>query len=144
MSYQQVIVVGNVGRDPEFNYTPNGSASANFSIATNEKWTDRQTNELKEKTTWFRVRVYGPQAETVKQYVSKGRQVMVIGTIDVSAYMDKSGQPAASLELRARDVRFLGGRNEGGGAQGDGGEDYAPSYGNNGGRGQQTTDDVPF
>ncbi|HLU11954.1 MAG TPA: single-stranded DNA-binding protein, partial [Oceanobacillus sp.] len=108
--YQQVTIVGNVGRDPELKYMPNGRPVANFTVATNERWTDKQTNERKEKTTWWRVAVWGPQAETVSQYVSKGRQVMVIGTVEARAYLDQSGQPQASLELTARDVRFLGGR----------------------------------
>lgn len=143
MSYQQITVVGNVGKDPEFKYLPSGTAVANFSLAVNEKWNDKQSNEQKEKTTWFRIAVYGQQAETVKQYVTKGKQLMVVGTIEGRAYLDNNNQPQASLEVRSQRFVFLGGRNEGGMGAGD--EEYAPSYGNNGGgRGQQTTDDVPF
>jgi single-strand DNA-binding protein len=122
-SYQQVIVVGNVGRDPELRYTQGGQAVCGFSVAVSESWMDKQTNERKEKTTWFRVSVWGPQAETTSRYVTKGRQVMIIGTVEARAYTDQSGQPQASLELRARDVRFLGSRGDGApGGQSEAGE----------------------
>lgn len=140
MSYQQIIVVGNVGRDPEFKYLPSGTAVANFSIATSEKWTDKQTNEKKEKTVWFRISVYGAQAETVKQYVTKGKQLMVTGTVEGRAYMDNNNQPAMSLEIRARDFRFLGSKNDGSSNGAQGGEEYAPSYD----AGNKSMDDVPF
>jgi single-strand DNA-binding protein len=133
--YQQVTIVGNVGRDPELKYMPNGRAVANFTVATNERWTDKQSNERKEKTTWWRVAVWGPQAETVSQYVSKGRQVMVIGTVEARAYLDQSGQPQASLELNARDVRFLGGRDGGGEMQGQAMDEYG---------GGDNLNDIPF
>lgn len=119
MSYQQVIIVGNLGRDPELRYTQGGQAVCGFTVAVNESWTDRQTNERKEKTTWFRVSVWGQQGETIKQYLAKGRQVMVVGTIEGRAYMDQSGQPQATLEVRARDVRLLGSRQDGGQQGGD-------------------------
>lgn len=141
MSYQQIIVVGNVGRDPEFKYLPSGTAVANFSIATSEKWTDKQSNEKKEKTTWFRVAVYGQQAEIIKQYVTKGKQLMVTGTVEGRAYMDNNNQPAMSLEIRARDFRFLGGRNDDASGGSGGGDDFAPNYD---GGGNKNMDDVPF
>lgn len=118
--WQQTIVVGNVGRDPELKYFDSGTAVANFTIAVNETWMDQQTQQQREKTTWYRVAVWGRQAETVKQFVTKGRQVMVIGTVEARGYLDANNQPAASLELRARDVRFLGGREEGGQRTGGG------------------------
>jgi single-strand DNA-binding protein len=140
MSYQQIIVVGNVGRDPEFKYLPSGTPTAQFTLASNERWNDKQTNETKEKTTWFRVSVYGPQAQTVNEYVRKGRQVMVIGTVEGRAYLDNNNQPAMSLELRARDVRFLGGRSEGGVGGQQGGDEYNSGYGDS----SKNMDDVPF
>ena len=75
--YQKVIIVGNLGTDPEMRYMPDGTAVTNFSVATNRRWTDRATGEPREETTWFRVSVWRQQAETANQYLSKGRQVLV-------------------------------------------------------------------
>jgi single-strand DNA-binding protein len=129
MTWHQTIIVGNVGRDPELRYTQSGRAVCGFSVAVNETWTDRQSNEKREKTTWYSVSVWGPQAETVSKYLSKGRQVMVIGNVSARAYTNNAGEPAASLDLNARDVRFLsGGGGEGGSYEGgtDYEEDFAP------------------
>jgi single-strand DNA-binding protein len=136
--YQQVIIVGNLGRDPELRYTQSGQAVCGFSVAVNEVWTDRQTNEKKEKTNWFRVSVWGQQGETINQFLAKGRQVMVIGTVEARAYLDQSGQPQATLELRARDVRLLGTRQD----AGESGGDY-DQYGGSGTSGGDTSD-IPF
>lgn len=106
MSYQQAIIVGNLGRDPELKYTPGGDALCKFSVAVSEKWRNK-ANELQEKTVWFSVTVWGNQAETCAQYLAKGSQVMVIGTIEARAYKNNAGEAAASLDLKARDVRFL-------------------------------------
>lgn len=110
--YQHVVIVGNVGRDPEMRYTPNGDPVTNFSVAVNRRWTGRD-GQPQEKTTWFRVSVFGRQAETVHQYLTKGRLVLVEGEVDASAYIAQDGTPRASLDLRARNVRFMGGRGEG-------------------------------
>jgi single-strand DNA-binding protein len=106
MSYQQVILVGNLGRDPELKYTPAGDALCKFSVAVSEKWRNK-ANEQQEKTVWFSVTVWGNQAETCAQYLAKGSQAMIIGTVEARAYMGKDGNPAVSLDLKARDVRFL-------------------------------------
>ena len=127
--WHQTIVVGNVGRDPELKYLQSGRPVCSFSVAVSEAWTDRQSNEKREKTTWYRVSAWGPLAETANQFVAKGRQVMVIGTVETRPYTDNSGQPAASLELTARDIRFLGSRGDGesrSGGNGGGDYDYAP------------------
>ncbi|MBC7813558.1 MAG: single-stranded DNA-binding protein [Burkholderiales bacterium] len=140
MSFQQCIIVGNLGRDPELRYLQSGAAVCSFTIACNEVWNDRQTNEKKEKVTWFKVSVWGPQAETCNNYLSKGRQVMVIGTIDASAFAGQDGLPRASLELRARDVRFLSS-----GAGGSGQGDYdGGGQGEYGGAAPTAVDDIPF
>lgn len=123
MTYQQITIIGNLGSDPEMKQLPSGTPVTNFNVAVNEKWRDRQSNEMREKTTWFRVAVYGGQAETTARYLSKGRQVMVVGTIEARAYINNAGEAAASLELRARDVRFL----QGGDAMSGGGGDYGRS-----------------
>src|SRR5574341_2176592 len=108
MTYHQTIAIGNLGKDPELRYTQSGQAVCGFSLAVTERWTDRSTQERKEKTTGYNVSVWGAQAETCNTYLKKGQMAMVIGTVEARAYTDKSGQAAASLDLRARDVRFLG------------------------------------
>jgi single-strand DNA-binding protein len=123
--YQYTIIVGNVGRDPELRYTQSGVAVASFSVAVTERWSDRQSNERREKTTWFRVSAWRQLAETVNQYVHKGMQIMIAGTIEASAYLDNAGQAAATLELTARDIQFLGSRGDSqAGGQGSGYDDY--------------------
>jgi single-strand DNA-binding protein len=108
--YSKFIIVGNLGADPEMRYTPNGTPVTTFRIATNRRWTDSE-GQQREETTWFRVTTWGKLAETCNQYLSKGRQVLVEGDrIQASPYLNRAGEPAASLELTARSVRFLGTR----------------------------------
>jgi single-strand DNA-binding protein len=110
--YQSTVVVGHLGRDPEMRYLPSGKPVTSFNIATTRKWTNAE-GQAQEKTTWFRVSVFGKQAEACNQYLAKGRLVLVEGDIDVSTWSDKtSNEPRATLELRARTVRFLGGKGE--------------------------------
>jgi len=106
--YQYTIIVGNVGRDPELRYTQSGTAVCDFSVAVSRRWTDRQSGQQREKTTWFRVSAWRALAETASQYVHKGMQIMVAGEVDVSAYMGQDGEPRGSLDLAARDIQFLG------------------------------------
>lgn len=108
--YQQITIVGNVGREPELRYTQSGSAVCDFSVAVTERW--NKDGEQQQKVTWFRVSCWNKLAETVNQYLQKGRQVLVIGTIDASAWTAKDGEARASLELNAREVKFLGKRDE--------------------------------
>ncbi len=110
--YQSTTVIGHLGRDPEMRYLPSGNPVTSFSIATTRKWTNAE-GQPQEKTTWFRVSVFGKQAEACNQYLAKGRLVLVEGDVDASAWADKTtNEPRASLELRARTVRFLGGKGE--------------------------------
>ena len=102
--YQQCMIIGNLGRDPEMRYTPDGTPVTSFSVAVS-----RRAKGGEEKTTWFRVTCWNKLAETTNQYLKKGRQVMCVGEVDVSSYTTQSGEARASLELTARDVRFLGG-----------------------------------
>ena len=122
--YQQCIIVGNLGRDPEMRYMPDGRPVTNFSVAVNKRWTN-QDGTQGEKTWWFRVACFGRLAETTNQYLSKGRQVMVIGEVSADAYISKqTSEAVGTLELRARDVRFLqGGADDSG--QEFGGDDFA-------------------
>ena len=108
MSFNKVIVVGNLGRDPEMRYTPQGTPVCTFSIASNER---RKTSagEQQDITTWFRVTVWGKQAETVSKYLSKGRSVYVEGRLHVEDWTDKEGKPRYTLEVNASDVHFIDG-----------------------------------
>jgi single-strand DNA-binding protein len=107
--YQHVVIVGNLGRDPEMRYTPSGVPVTTFSVAVSRKWKG-QDGELHEKTTWFRVTAWRKLAELCNQYLSKGRQVLVEGEVEASAWMGQDGEPRATLELTAQNVRFLGSR----------------------------------
>jgi len=117
--YQRLVLVGNLGRDPEMRYTPNGTAVTQLSVATSRKWTDA-SGQLKEETAWFRVSVFGKQAETCNQYLAKGRKVLVEGDLVVDektggprVYQRKDGTYGASFEVRANTVRFLSPKGEG-------------------------------
>jgi single-strand DNA-binding protein len=112
MSFNKIIVVGNLGRDPEMRYTPQGTPVCTFSIASNER---RKTSagEQQDITTWFRVTVWGKQAETVSKYLSKGRSVYVEGRLHVEEWTDKEGKPRHTLEVNASDVHFIDGASSG-------------------------------
>ena len=112
--YQRLVIVGNLGRDQEMRYTPQGTAVTTLNVATSRKYKN-SADVLKEETLWFRVSVWGKQAETVNQYLAKGSKVLVEGelTADESGnprvWTDKEGKPRASFEMRAINVRFLSG-----------------------------------
>lgn len=108
MSFNKIIVVGNLGRDPEMRYTPQGTPVCTFSLASNER---RKTSagEQQDITTWFRVKVWGKQAETVSRYLSKGRSVYVEGRLHVEDWTDRDGKPRYTLEVNASDVHFIDG-----------------------------------
>ena len=117
MSYHTIIIVGNLGRDPELRYTPNGTPVANFTVASNRTYTDSNGEQVKE-TVWFRVSTWGKQAEAVSQYLHKGSRVLVEGrlTPDLNTggpriWTRQDGTAAASYEVNASTVRFLGGGN---------------------------------
>ena len=108
--YQQITLIGNLGNDPEMRYTPSGVPVTSFSLAVNRTWTG-QDGQKHDKTTWFRITTWRKQAEIVSQYLTKGRQVLVIGEIeDARPWTDKDGKQRASLEVTATTVRFFGGR----------------------------------
>jgi single-strand DNA-binding protein len=108
MSVNKVILIGNLGRDPEVRFTSNGRAVARFSVATSEVWKDAEGNR-QERTEWHNIVVWGKQGETCAQYLAKGRQVYVEGSIRNSSYDDKSGNKRYVTEIIAQRVRFLGG-----------------------------------
>ncbi len=109
--YQRIVIVGRLGADPEMRYTPSGSPVTNMRVATNRRWTDPEGNP-RDETTWFRVVAWGRLAETCNQYLSKGRMVLVDGEMQQRSWEDQQGQSRSTWELRARTVKFLGGREE--------------------------------
>jgi single-strand DNA-binding protein len=108
MSFNKIIVVGNLGRDPELRYTPQGTAVCNFSIATNEKKRDK-AGELHDVTTWFRVTLWNKQAENASKYLTKGSSVYIEGRLRVEEWNDKDGKNRFTLEVNASDMQFLSG-----------------------------------
>ena len=109
----KVIIVGNLGQDPEVRYTPSGSAVANVSIATSEQWKDKQTGENQEKTEWHRVVFFNRLAEIVAEYLKKGRQVYIEGRLQTRKWQDQSGQDRYTTEIVANEMQMLGGRDAG-------------------------------
>ncbi|MBS1961068.1 MAG: single-stranded DNA-binding protein [Bdellovibrionales bacterium] len=108
MSVNKVILVGRLGQNPEVRYTPSGSAVANFSVATNEAWTDK-SGQKQERTEWHRIVVWGKLAELCSQYLAKGRQCYVEGRLQTREWTDKDGVKKYSTEVQAQTVQFLGG-----------------------------------
>jgi single-strand DNA-binding protein len=139
MSVNKVILIGNLGKDPEVRFTQTGSAVANFSIATSEQWNDRD-GKRQERTEWHNIVVWGKQAETCGQYLAKGRQVYVEGSIRTRSYDDKTGAKRYVTEIVAQRIRFLGG---------GGGTRMAPEMDQGGAEdmgsgGPPIDDDIPF
>ncbi|MDD0810855.1 single-stranded DNA-binding protein [Curvibacter sp. RS43] len=120
-SINKVIIVGNLGRDPEIRTFPSGDQVANVTIATTDKWKDKQTGEMKEATEWHRVVFNGRLAEIVGQYLRKGSQVYVEGSLRTRKWTDQSGVEKYSTEIRADQMQMLGGRQGMGGPSGDDG-----------------------
>jgi single-strand DNA-binding protein len=155
----KVILVGNLGKDPEVRYTPGGQAVANFTIATNENWTDK-SGQKQERTEWHRIVVWGKLAELCSEYLSKGRQVYVEGRLQTREWNNKEGAKQYTTEVVATQVVFLSGgeRSQGrgssrpaaGGGAGGGADDFGqppPPYEEApgpGGAGAKAEDDIPF
>ncbi len=135
--YEQCIIVGNVGRDPEMRYLPNSNTPVtNFSVAVTTRWNDRNSGERREKTNWYNCSAFSRQAEVANQYIRKGTQIMVIGTVSARAYTGNDGQPRASLDLRVDNFQLLGSRGDGSSGGGD--------YDDNFSAPPQDMDDIPF
>ncbi len=113
-SVNKVILVGNLGKDPELRYTKSGEPVANFSVATNEKWKDKQGNK-QERTEWHRIVVWGKTAENCAQYLAKGRSVYLEGSLQTQEWTDKQGVKRQTTEIRAYSVQFLGSKDDDGG-----------------------------
>jgi single-strand DNA-binding protein len=152
MSFNKIIIVGNLGKDPELRYTPQGVAVCDFSMATNERKRDK-SGEFQEVATWFRVTLWRNQAENAAKYLKKGSQVFIEGRLSLEEWTDRDGNTRQTLSVQASDMHFIGSRG-----------DNAPSVGNDPGEAefagpasgsQETTsppitraaaadDDIPF
>ena len=130
----KVIIVGNLGQDPETRYMPSGAAVTNFTVATNESWKDKQTGEQKERTEWHRVAMFNRLAEIAAEYLRKGSQVYIEGKLRTRKWQGQDGQDRYTTEIIADEMQMLGGR---GGAGGGG------SFGGGGGGGQKSGGSAP-
>ncbi len=128
-SVNKVIIVGNLGRDPETRYLPSGDAVSNINVATTDRYKDKATGEMKEATEWHRISFFGKLAEIAGQYLKKGSQVYVEGSLRTRKYTDKDGIEKFATEIRGETMQMLGGRQGMGGPSdegGGGGGGYAP------------------
>ena len=142
----KVILLGNLGRDPELRYTQGGQAVANFTLATSENWNDKN-GERVERTEWHRVVVWGRVAELCSQYLSKGRSVYLEGRIQTREWEDKEGQKRYTTEVNAQTVQFLGNNRSEGSEASRGGNakpESIPADSTGGGGPPEPGDDIPF
>jgi single-strand DNA-binding protein len=160
----KVIIIGNLGADPETRAMPSGTTVANLRVATSESWRDKQTGEQQERTEWHRVALFGRLAEVAGEYLRKGSQVYIEGSLRTRKWQDKEGKDRYSTEIVGNDLQMLGGRGGGGGGSGGamapggsgagggrehagedtGGGGGAARSGGGGGSGEEFDDDIPF
>ena len=155
----KVILVGNLGQDPETRYMPSGGAVTNITVATNESWKDKQTGEQKDRTEWHKVAMFNRLAEVAAEYLRKGSQVYIEGKIRTRKWQDKEGKDRYTTEVIADEMQMLGGRggSGGGGNYGSGGAGGGAGGGGSGGGSNAPTgggqsappaddfdDDIPF
>jgi len=156
-SVNKVIIVGNLGRDPETRYMPDGGAITNISVATTDKWKDKN-GEMQEKTEWHRVAFFGKLAEIAGEYLKKGSQVYVEGRLQTRKWQDKDGADKYTTEIVANQMQMLGSRQgmgggrgaeapesaEGGGSSGGGSRPASKPAAKSGGKFDDFEDDIPF
>jgi len=162
----KVILIGNLGADPETRAMPSGTTVANLRVATSESWRDKQTGEQQERTEWHRVALFGRLAEVAGEYLRKGSQVYIEGSLRTRKWQDKEGKDRYSTEIVGNDLQMLGGRGGGAGGGGMGGGGPGPGGGGRehsgedagggggagrsggggggGGSGEEFDDDIPF
>ena len=155
----KVILVGNLGADPETRAMPSGTTVANLRIATSESWRDKQSGEQQERTEWHRVALFGRLAEVAGEYLRKGSQVYIEGSLRTRKWQDKQGNDRYSTEIVGNDLQMLGGRGGAGGGEASRGAAGAAAAGGAGGgapalaeesagggasRGEEFDDDIPF
>ncbi|MEP6946259.1 MAG: single-stranded DNA-binding protein [Acidobacteriota bacterium] len=158
MSFNKIIVVGNLGRDPELRYTPQGIAVCSFTMATNEKRRDK-SGEMQDVTTWFKITLWRQQAENAAKYLTKGSPVYIEGRLRIEEWTDRDQNKRYTLDVQATDMQFISSRGDGGGAEYSGGHDdhdagftggstSAPSPGSAASSGPAVApaadDDIPF
>ena len=144
MSFNKITLVGNLGRDPELRYTPQGTPVCSFTMATNERRKDK-VGETQDVTTWFRVTLWGRQAETASQYLTKGRPVYIEGRLRLEEWTDKDGKQRFTLEVHATDMQFIGSRgDEGASGSSRGGHDTGGSTKGGPAEADVSDDDIPF
>jgi single-strand DNA-binding protein len=138
----KVIIVGNLGADPETRYMPSGSAVTNLSVATSETWKDKQTGEQKERTEWHKVAMFNRLAEIAAEYLRKGSQVYIEGKLRTRKWQDRDGNDRWTTEIVADEMQMLGGR--GGGGSAPMSSDRGSSGGPPDGPPDDFEDDIPF
>jgi len=153
----KVILIGNLGRDPEVRYMPSGGAVANVALATSSSWRDKQTGEQNERTEWHNVVFFNRLAEIAGEYLKKGSKVYVEGSLRTRKWQDKNGNDRYTTEIVANEMQMLDSRGGGGGSGGAGGDNFSnevPDYANEGAGVKETAtgaapseefdDDIPF
>jgi single-strand DNA-binding protein len=141
----KVILVGNLGADPETRYMPSGSAVTNLSVATSESWKDKQTGEQKERTEWHKVAMFNRLAEIAAEYLRKGSQVYIEGKLRTRKWQDRDGNDRWTTEIVADEMQMLGGRGGGGGsAPMSSGQDSGPPSSPPQTGPEDFDDDIPF
>jgi single-strand DNA-binding protein len=144
----KVIIVGNLGNDPETRYMPSGSAVTNLTVATNESWKDKATGEQKDRTEWHKVAMFNRLAEVAAEYLRKGSQVYIEGKLRTRKWQDKNGQDRWTTEIVADEMQMLGGRGGAGGGGGSApmssGQDSGPPSGPPQAGPDDFDDDIPF
>lgn len=145
--YQKIVIVGRLGKDPEMRYMPDGTAVTTMNVATDRRWTDKGTGQPVQETTWFRVSVWGRQAESTNQYLSKGSMVLIDGHIRPDPqtggprlYSRQDGTMGSSFEITAENVRFLSSRNEAGSSA----SNYSDESQSSSKSAAREEDDIPF
>ena len=140
----KVIIVGNLGGDPETRYMPSGSAVTNLTVATNESWKDKQTGEQKERTEWHKVAMFNRLAEIAAEYLRKGSQVYIEGKLRTRKWQDKDGKDRWTTEVVADEMQMLGGRSGGGGGSASMNQDPGPASAPAQPDPDAFDDDIPF
>lgn len=150
-SVNKVILIGNLGKDPETRYLPSGDAVTNITVATTESWKDKKSGDKQEHTEWHRISFFGRQAEIAGEYLKKGSPVYIEGRIRTRKWQDKEGQDRYSTEIVADRMQLLGGRGSGGGGESGGTREPAAAGGGDakaqpkkGGGFDDMDDDIPF
>ncbi len=152
MSYNKITIIGNLGRDPELRYTPQGDAVCDFSVAVNDRKRDK-AGEWQDVTTWFKVTLWGKKAESASKYLTKGRKAYVEGRLQMEEWTDRDGNTRHTLAIQGSEVQFLDGRGDGGDPESSSENSYSSSASSNSAstdnfsqeaKSTATDDDIPF